>query len=369
MSLLCEVLKKPISQCMMVNSTLLSFYENVDSFVRCRYLTPATARWLALRLELLGNIMVFICSVMVSLFHAMNLITAGQVGLCVSYALSLTDLMNFSVRMLALSEANIVAVERVKEYHDIEREGPYTSDYPLLSTWPHNGTIEFRNFSIRYGDNEKFAVKNMTLLIKGGEKLAIVGRTGSVEKTTGDVFIDGVNISELGLNELRTRITIIPQDPVLFSSTLRFNIDPFNRFTDSDIWLALEACQLKEMVSKHKDGLMTEIEEGGKNMSIGERQLVCLCRSLLEGGAIVILDEVSAALDHSAQALVNDVIRMHFRDATVITIAHKLETIGDYDRIVVVDDGEVIEFDTPHNLLARDNSVYREMVESSKKSL
>ncbi|VDM63338.1 unnamed protein product [Angiostrongylus costaricensis] len=256
---------------------------------------------------------------MVSLFHVMGLITTGEVGLCISYALSLTDLMNFSVRMMALSETNIVSVERIKEYHDIEREGPFTSEYPLIDAWPYSGAIEFRNFSIRYGNSEKLAVKNMTFSIKGGEKVAIIGRTGSgkttvargllrlVEKASGDVFIDGVNIADLGLRELRTRITIIPQDPVLFSSTLRFNVDPFNQFPDSDVWLALEVCQLKQMILKHKDGLMCEIEEGGKNISIGERQLICLCRSLLEGGGILILDEATASLDHAAQILVNEV--------------------------------------------------------------
>ncbi|VDL80974.1 unnamed protein product [Nippostrongylus brasiliensis] len=226
-----------------VKTTLLSFYEDVDSFVRCRYLAPATARWLTLRLELIGNIMVFACAVLVSLFNEMDLITAGEVGLCVSYALSITDLMNFSVRMMALSEANIVAVERIKEYQDLGSESKTRSDYPLLDSWPHSGTIEFRNFCIRYGKSEKMAVKNLTLTIKGGEKIGIVGRTGSgefeiqeplilrsnvarqwicktsiargllrlMEKAEGDVFIDGVNIAELGLQELRSRITIIPQ--------------------------------------------------------------------------------------------------------------------------------------------------------------
>ncbi|PIO64688.1 ABC transporter, ATP-binding protein, partial [Teladorsagia circumcincta] len=295
-----------------VKSTLLSFNDEVDSFTRCRYLVPATARWLALRLELLGNIM-------------------------------LTDMMNFSVRMMAMSDANVVAVERIKEYHDIEGEREGGTDYPLLDSWPHSGAIEIHNFSIRYGNSEKCAVKNVTLSIKGGEKVAIVGRTGSgktsiargllrlTEKSGGDVFIDGVNISDLSLHELRSRITIIPQDPVLFSSTLRFNVDPFYRFADSDIWLALEACQLKEMVSKREHGLMAEIEEGGKNISIGERQLLCLCRALLEGGAILILDEATASLDHATQALVDTVVREHFRHATTITIAHKLETIGECD--------------------------------------
>ncbi|KAK5971823.1 hypothetical protein GCK32_002081 [Trichostrongylus colubriformis] len=359
-----------------VKSTMLSFNEEVDSFTRCRYLVPATERWLALRLELIGNIMVLACSVLVSLFHEMSFITSGEIGLCVSYALSLTDMMNFSTRMMALSDANVVAVERIKEYHDIESEEQGGSDYPLLDAWPHSGAIDFYKFSIRYG--EKFAVKEMTLSIKGGEKVGIVGRTGSgktsitrgllrlTEKSSGDVFIDGVNISDLSLHELRSRITIIPQDPVLFSSTLRFNVDPFDRFADSDIWLALEACQLKEMVSKHEHGLMTEIEEGGKNISIGERQLLCLCRSLLEGGAIVILDEATASLDHVTQALVDAVVREHFRQATTITIAHNLETVGECDRIAVMEDGELVEFDTPDNLLAKEDSIYRELVEAKK---
>ncbi|XGW03809.1 hypothetical protein V3C99_015173, partial [Haemonchus contortus] len=370
-----------------IKSTMLSFNEEVDSFIRCRYLVPATGRWLSLRLELIGNIMVLACSVLVSLFHEMSLITSGEIGLCVSFALSLTDMMNFSVRMMALSDANVVAVERIKEYHDIESEQHGATDYPLLDTWPHSGAIDFHKFSIQYGNSESFAVKDVTLSIKGGEKVAIVGRTGSgktsiargllrlVQKSSGDIFIDGVNISCLSLHELRSRITIIPQDPVLFSSTIRFNVDPFDRFADSDIWQALEACQLKDMVSKNELGLMAEIEEGGKNISIGERQLLCLCRSLLEGGTILILDEATASLDHATQALVDAkyyrcitfwVVREHFRHATTITIAHKLDVVGGCDRIAVMEDGEVVEFDAPYNLLAREDSIYRELVESKK---
>lgn len=187
-----------------------------------------------------------------------------------------------------------------------------------------------------------------------------------MDKSGGDIVIDGVNIADIGLHELRSRVTIIPQDPMLFSSTLRFNVDPFNRFADSDIWLALEACQLKQLVSKQNDGLLMEIEEAGKNISIGERQLICLCRSLLEGGRILILDEATASLDHATQTLVNAIVREHFRHATTIAIAHRLETIGHSDRVAVVEDGEVVEFDTPENLLLKPDSIYREMVDMQK---
>ncbi|VDL67912.1 unnamed protein product [Nippostrongylus brasiliensis] len=186
---------------------------------------------------------------------------------------------------------------------------------------------------------------------------------------------------------MRSHTELFVEDPVLFSSTLRFNVDPFNHFADSDIWLALEACQVKEMASKHKAGLLMEIEEGGKNISSGERQLLCLCRSLLEGGKILILDETTASLDYATQVLVNEaslepsmmkklfsfspsilpvlphVVRECFQQATIISIAHKLETIGECDKVAVMEDGEMVEFDSPSNLLAKEDSIFREMVQ------
>uniref|UniRef100_A0A1I7XIU9 ABC transporter domain-containing protein n=1 Tax=Heterorhabditis bacteriophora TaxID=37862 RepID=A0A1I7XIU9_HETBA len=225
--------------------------------------------------------------------------------------------------------------------------GPWTSEYPLIDAWPHTGRIDICKYALNYGKDKINALRNISLSINGGEKIAVVGRTGSgksslaiallrlIEPTNGTIRIDGVDITELGLHELRARITIIPQDPILFSSTLRFNLDPFNQFADSDIWISLEACQLKEIISKQKEGLLWSIEESGKEIRITEE-------------------------------LVYQVVRDNFKQSTTITFAHRLETIKDCDRVLVVDNGEMVEFDTPGNLLSKPDSLYRKMVMQSK---
>jgi ATP-binding cassette subfamily C (CFTR/MRP) protein 1 len=224
-------------------------------------------------------------------------------------------------------------------------------------------------------------LRDVTCKIEPGEKVGIVGRTGAgkssltlglfrlVEAAGGCIIIDGQNISKLGLHDVRGRLTIIPQDPVLFSGTLRFNLDPFERYSDDEIWKVLELAHLKTFVGGLTAGLDHEINEGGENLSVGQRQLVCLARALLRKTRILILDEATAAVDLETDDLIQQTIRSEFKECTVLTIAHRLNTIMDSTRVLVLDKGEIREFDTPSTLLHNKKSIFYGMAKDAGISL
>ncbi|KAM9305128.1 multidrug resistance-associated protein 1-like [Gastrophryne carolinensis] len=319
-------------------------------------------RWLSVRCDLLSNFIVFTVAVVGVLFK--ESISTGLVGLAVVNSLRLTGVLKEAVHTATDMETNSVAVERVKEYCDAEPEASWTSEHALeLTHWPYAGRIEFHNYGLRYRKDLEMALKKVTALIQPGEKVGIVGRTGAgkssltlglfriLEPATGTIYIDDADISKLGLHELRSKITIIPQDPVLFFGSLRMNLDPFDNYTDDDIWTALDLAHLKNFASSLPDGLNYICSEGGENLSVGQRQLVCLARALLRKTKILVLDEATAAVDLETDDLIQSTIRQEFQDCTVITIAHRLNTIMDYTRIIVFDQGEIVEFDTPAGLL------------------
>nr|XP_040031715.1 ATP-binding cassette sub-family C member 3 isoform X1 [Gasterosteus aculeatus aculeatus] len=341
----------------------------VDENQKSYYPGIVSNRWLGVRIEFIGNCMV--------LFAALFAVTGrenlnpGLVGLSVSYALQVTMSLNWMVRMTSDLENNIVAVERVKEYSETKTEAPWeVEDKKPPPDWPTEGNVEFQDYSVRYREGLDLVLKNLTLSVKGGEKIGIVGRTGAgkssmtlclfrlLEAAAGEISIDGVKISELGLHDLRSRLTIIPQEPVLFSGTLKMNLDPFEKYSDEELWGALQQSHLHKFVSNQPAKLELECSEGGENLSVGQRQLVCLARALLRKTRILILDEATAAVDLETDDLIQSTIRTQFEDCTVFTIAHRLNTIMDYTRVLVLDKGQIAEFDTPANLISQRGIFY-----------
>ncbi|KAM8825503.1 multidrug resistance-associated protein 1-like isoform 1-T1 [Synchiropus picturatus] len=342
----------------------------VDHNQKAYYPSIVANRWLAIRLEFVGNCIVSFAALFAVI--ARSTLSPGIMGLSISYALQLTASLTWLVRMSSDMETNIVAVERVKEYSDTEKESKWKKDPPSVpQNWPLEGHIEIQNFSLRYRNHLDCALHNINMIIEGGEKVGIVGRTGAgkssltlglfriIEASQGRILIDGKDISAMGLHELRSRITIIPQDPVLFSGTLRMNLDPFDKYSDEEVWGALEFSHLKNFVSGLPDQLQHECSEGGENLSVGQRQLLCLARALLRKTKVLVLDEATAAVDMETDNLIQSTIRTQFEDCTVLTIAHRLNTIMDYTRVLVLDHGRMKEFGTPEELLLRKGAFYK----------
>ncbi|XP_057325982.1 multidrug resistance-associated protein 1 isoform X4 [Microplitis mediator] len=348
----------------------------VDFNQICYYPSIISNRWLAVRLEMLGNMIIFFAAIFSVLGR--DSLSPGLVGLSISYALQITQTLNWLVRMTSDVETNIVAVERIKEYGETPQEAAW--EIPSTAPpkdWPSEGCVEFRDYKVRYREGLDLVLNGISFAVNGGEKIGIVGRTGAgkssltlslfriIEAAGGKIFIDGIDISELGLHALRSRLTIIPQDPVLFSGTLRLNLDPFDSHTDEQIWQALEHAHLKTFAKTLPNGLMYSVSEGGDNLSVGQRQLICLARALLRKTKILILDEATAAVDLETDDLIQQTIKEEFKDSTVLTIAHRLNTIVDSDRVIVLDKGVITEFDKPEVLLQTPTSAFHSMAKDA----
>ncbi|XP_071454835.1 multidrug resistance-associated protein 1-like [Hetaerina americana] len=343
----------------------------MDQNQMCYFPSIVANRWLAVRLEMVGNLIMFFASLFAVIGR--RSLSSGAVGLSISYALQVTEALNWCVRMASEVETNIVAVERIKEYGETNPEAPWELKSLLPRDWPSEGKVEFKSFQVRYRDGLDLVLKGIDFTVSGGEKVGIVGRTGAgkssltlslfriIEAAGGAILIDGIDIAKLGLHTLRGRLTIIPQDPVLFSGTLRMNLDPFEKHSDSDIWIALEHAHLSNFVRALPAGLQHEVAEGGENLSVGQRQLICLARALLRKTKVLILDEATAAIDLETDELIQMTIREEFKECTILTIAHRLHTIMDSDRVIVLDKGRIVEFDSPTVLLNRKKSVFYQM--------
>uniref|UniRef100_A0A8B9QNI0 Multidrug resistance-associated protein 1 n=1 Tax=Anas platyrhynchos TaxID=8839 RepID=A0A8B9QNI0_ANAPL len=343
-----------------VYENLVYFYNNVIS-----------NRWLSVRLEFLGNLMVFFAALFVVL--AGNTVSSSTVGLSISYALNVSIFLNFWVRKACEIETNAVSIERVCEYANMDKEEPWiTSKRPPVG-WPDRGIIQFVNYKAQYRKDLDLALDDISFQTRSNEKIGIVGRTGAGKSTLtnslfrilegfgGKIIIDGIDISTIGLHDLRRNLNIIPQDPILFSGTLQSNLDPLGKHSDIELWEALELCHLKGFVESLPKKLLHEISEGGENLSIGQRQLVCLARVLLRKAKILVLDEATASVDMETDNLVQSTIKREFYNCTILTIAHRLHTVMDSERVLVLDAGRILEYDTPNNLLQR-KGAFSEMV-------
>ena len=273
----------------------------------------------------------------------------------------------------------MVSVERCLEYtkNPIEAAWIVASFRPPVS-WPESGAIEFSNYSLRYRPELDLVLCRLTVRLRPRERIGIVGRTGAgksslvlglfrlIEPSGGSITIDGLDISRMGLHDLRSRMTIIPQDPILFSGSFRHNLDPFDERTDVEIWTALNQAHLKSFVDSLQAGLYHEIAEGGDNLSVGQKQLVCLARALLRRSRILIMDEATAAVDLETDELIQRTIRTEFVDCTIMTIAHRLATIMDYDRVMVMDNGKIVEYDRPNTLLKDPKTIFHSLAKDAK---
>ncbi|KAK5942089.1 ATP-binding cassette glutathione S-conjugate transporter ycf1 [Knufia obscura] len=345
----------------------------MDANLRAYYPSVSANRWLAVRLEFLGSVIIFAAATfaIVSVTTGSGL-SAGLVGLAMSYALQITQSLNWIVRQTVEVETNIVSVERVLEYANLPSEAPdviFKKRPPI--GWPAQGQISIKNYSTRYREGLDPVLKDISLDIKSREKIGVVGRTGAgkssltlalfriIEPISGNISIDGLNTSTIGLLDLRRRLAIIPQDAALFQGTVRDNLDPRHVHDDTELWSVLEHARLKEYVSSLPGQLDAAVNEGGSNLSQGQRQLVSLARALLTPSNILVLDEATAAVDVETDALLQTTLRSSiFENRTIITIAHRINTILDSDRIVVLQQGKVAEFDTPDELIKRRGLFY-----------
>uniref|UniRef100_A0A182JZF0 Uncharacterized protein n=1 Tax=Anopheles christyi TaxID=43041 RepID=A0A182JZF0_9DIPT len=295
---------------------------------------------------------------------------SANVGLAISQALILTGMVQYGIRQTTESIQQMTAVERVVQYTEIASE----TDPPKVppGDWPWKGQIQFHNMSLCYEQDAPPVLKNLELVIEPTWKVGIVGRTGAgkssligalfrLARIEGRIMIDGIDTGVISLEALRSKISIIPQDPVLFSATIRYNLDPFSLYDDDMLWRAIGEVELRTAIS----GLDFMVTEGGTNFSVGQRQLICLARAILRNNKILVLDEATANVDPQTDALIQKTIREKFKHCTVLTVAHRLHTVMDSDRILVMDAGEAREFDTPHLLLQQEGGILKDMVEAT----
>lgn len=349
-------------------------------------------RWLMFRTDAVGSLVMLFAGVFIIL--SVGHIDAGLAGLSLSYAISFSESALWVVRLYANIEMNMNSVERLQEFTHIEEEPPaeIPENVPR-STWPEKGEIEVKDVSLRYAPELPRVIKNVSFHVEPCNKIGIVGRTGAGKSTiitaffrfldpeTGSIHIDGVDIAKIGLKNLREAITIIPQDPTLFTGTIRSNLDPFDQYTDEQIFEALGRVNLiapgeREAASSDSSSGLGEnknkfldielaISEGGNNLSQGQRQLMCLARSLLKSPKVILLDEATASIDYKSDAMIQRTIRDEFSSSSILTIAHRLRSIIDYDKILVMDAGKVVEYDDPYVLIADKSTLFHSMCENS----
>ena len=345
---------------------LKGIHKSVDQMNSAYYLTFSNQRWLSVRLDAIGNLLVFTTGILVvtSRFNVPPSIS----GLVLSYILAIVQMIQFTVRQLAEVENNMVSTERLYYYGtELDEEPPlHLKDVP--ESWPNKGKIVFNDVHMCYRNGLPLVLQGLNMTVEGGERIGIVGRTGAgkssimstlfrlVELSSGAISIDGINIAQVGLKDLRTRLAIIPQDPTLFRGTIRSNLDPFNEHTDLELWSALRQSDLVDADAQiadkahgriHLDGI---VEEEGSNFSLGQRQLMALARALVRGSQIIVCDEATSSVDMETDQKIQRTIQTGFKGKTLLCIAHRLKTIINYDRICVMEQGRIAELDTPMKL-------------------
>lgn len=381
-------------------------HRRINAYNRPHIYLWASNRWLALRVDWTGALVSFFSATFVLI--SVGKIDAGAAGLSLTYAVTFTENVLWLVRLYSEVQQNMNSVERVREYLEVDQEAAAViPESRPEAGWPSQGTVEFKGYTTRYRPDLDAVLKDVSFSVQPGEKVGIVGRTGAgksslalalfrgLEAEKGQILIDGVDIGSIGLRDLRESITIVPQDPTLFTGTIRSNLDPFGLFSDEEIFTALRRVHLigsstsgsatpattstltaieangmngstvsiadNKNIFHHLDSI---VSESGSNLSQGQRQLLCLARALLKKPRVLMMDEATASIDYATDAKIQETLR-ELRDNTIITIAHRLQTIIDYDKVLVLDHGRVIEFDHPWTLISREEGLFRSMCENS----
>ncbi|KAL6884637.1 hypothetical protein ACP4OV_010573 [Aristida adscensionis] len=346
----------------------------IDDYSRITFHNSATMEWLCVRINFLFNFVFFVMLViLVSL--PCGTIDPSLAGLAATYGLNLNVLQAWVIWNLCNVENKMISVERILQFSNIPSESPLMiEEYRPMETWPCYGTIEIDDLQIKYNHDMPMVLNGITCTFPGERKIGVVGRTGSgkstliqalfriVEPYMGRIIIDGVDISLLGLHDLRSKLSIIPQEPTLFQGTVRLNLDPLQQHMDADIWEVVRKCRLEEIIREDNRLLDAPVAEDGGNWSGGQRQLVCLARVLLMKRKILVLDEATASVDTATDNIIQRIIRQETKSCTVITIAHRIPTVIDSDLVLVLGEGRILEYDSPKNLLRDESSAFSKLV-------
>ncbi|XP_042492071.1 ABC transporter C family member 3-like [Macadamia integrifolia] len=343
----------------------------VDGYSRPKFHFSGAIEWLCFRMDMLASITYAICLVFLILVPK-GVLSSGVMGLAVTYGLSFS--MHAIVWDLNRLETKIISVERILQYIYIPSEPPLlVEDNRPSCEWPSQGKVDIIDLQIQYAPHLPLILHGLTCTFPGGMKIGIVGRTGSgkstlalaifrvIEPIVGQIWIDGIEISKIGLHDLRSRLSIIPQDPTMFEGTVRSNLDPLEVYNDEQIWEALDKVQLGDEVRKKEKKLYSAVTENGENWSMGQRQLVCLGRALLKSSKLLVLDEATASVDTATDYQIQQTLRQHFSGSTVITIAHRITSILDNDKVLLLDNGLVLEYDSPAKLLETKSSSFAKL--------
>ncbi|KIM46743.1 hypothetical protein M413DRAFT_63584 [Hebeloma cylindrosporum] len=355
-----------------------------DTNMNPSYWVVGLNRWLNVRFQMITGALIGILALIILLNPSID---ASWAGLALAFASTLTldvyFIPSLQIRRWVDVEQTMVALERIKEYSDLPTEAPEYIEPRPPAAWPTSGSIQFENISVRYAAELPDVLHGLTFEVKPGEKVGLIGRTGSgkstvglallrfVEAREGRILIDGVNIAKIGLTDLRSRLTIVPQDPVLLSGTLRSTLDIFGEYDDAGLYEALRRVNLLKPSGPDQSqssifaNLDTPVSELGDNFSTGEKQLLCMARALLRRSKVLVMDEATASVDYATDEIISRTIREEFADSTIVTIAHRLRTVIDYDRIMVMDEGQIVEFDSPGLLINNEGSRFHKLCKAA----
>ncbi|RQM11377.1 hypothetical protein B5M09_002672 [Aphanomyces astaci] len=346
-------------------------HRNVDTNNQAYVAAQVVNQWFSLRIQLLSTVLLLVISL--SLVFLRDVLSPGLIGLVFSYLFTILPWFEIIVNLWSSFETFMVGPERVSEYAHLASEPPRVVSGAVPASWPSSGDIRFEHVSFRYKPHDPLVLQDVVAHIRSGEKIGIVGRTGAGKSSltmalfrindvaSGVIRVDGVDIATVGVKTLRSAIAIIPQNPVLFKGSLRNYLDPFDEFSDADLWDALAHVRLGGRIGAVAGGLDSPVEENGENFSVGERQMLCMGRALLRQARIVVMDEATAAIDHNTDQALQHVIRTEFASSTVLTIAHRLDTVLDSDRIFVFDYGRLVQCDAPAALIEAGTGIFYEL--------